>query len=61
VSIRTLKLIPILFFTKVQETVRGKPPIRLAKSILLIFSTNKPKVETFPRRPLFLNHYPYNP
>jgi hypothetical protein len=61
VSTRTLRLIPILFFTRVQETVKGKPPIRLVKSILLIFSTNKPRVETFPRCPLFLNRYPYNP
>jgi hypothetical protein len=60
VSIRTLRLIPILFFTRVQETVRGEPPIRLVKSILLISSINKARVETFPRRPLFLNRYLYN-
>jgi hypothetical protein len=60
VSIRTLRSIPILFFTRVQETVKGKPPIRLVKSILLIFSVNEPRVETFPRRPLFLNRHPYN-
>jgi hypothetical protein len=61
VSTRTLRSIPIPFFTKVQETVRGEPPIRLVKSILLISSVNEPRVETFPRRPLFLNRHPYNP
>jgi hypothetical protein len=61
VSIRTLRSIPILFFTRLQETVRGEPPIRLVKSILLISSVNKPRVETFPRRSLFLNYYLYNP
>jgi hypothetical protein len=61
VSIRTLRSIPILFFTRVQETVRGKPPIRLVKSISLISSTNEPRVETFPKRPLFPNRHPYDP
>jgi hypothetical protein len=60
VSIRTLRLIPILFFTRVQETVRGKPSIRLVKSILLISSVNKPRVKTFPRRLLFLNRHLYD-
>jgi hypothetical protein len=58
VSISILRSIPILFFTKVYRTVRGEPPIKLDKSILLISNAYDPKVGTFLRGPLFLNLYP---
>ena len=59
-SISILRLTPILFFTKVHRTIRGGPLIRSVKLILLIFNTNAPREETFPRRPLFLTRRPYD-
>ena len=55
VSISILRSIPIPFFTKVYRTMRGEPPIKLDKLILLISNVYDPKVETFLRGPLFLN------
>jgi len=46
--------IPIPFLIKVHGTVRGEPPIKLDKSILLILNTYNPREETFLRGPLFL-------
>jgi hypothetical protein len=57
VFIRTLKLIPILFFAKVYKIIKKRPFIRLNKLILLILSANAPKKKTFLRLVLFLNLY----
>jgi hypothetical protein len=58
VSASISRSIPIPFFAKVYRTVRGEPPIKFDKSILLISNAYDPKVETFLRGPLFPNLYP---